>query len=85
MKNNLNFDVHALAKQMVADGWFGQPMSNPEKSEDFILAAADDPEIQAKLPEEAASFWKIARSMYYGDKLRKKFGRPPKPWRKPTY
>ena len=60
MKNNLNFDVHALAKAMVADGWFGQPMCNPEKSEDFILAAADDPNIQAKLPEEAASFWKTS-------------------------
>jgi len=70
--SDLDFDVHALAKQMVADGWFGQPMRNPEKSEDFILAAADDPDIQSKLPEDAASFWKTARSMYYGDKLREK-------------
>ena len=75
---DLDFDVHVLAKQMVADGWFGQVMRNPQKSEDFILAAADDPNIQAKLPEEAAWFWRTARSMYHGDKLRKKYGRPPR-------
>jgi len=71
------FNIHETAKKMVADGFFGQGMYNPEKSEEYILLAADDPDVESKLPVSGFSFWESCEWSWRVWKARQRFGRPP--------
>jgi hypothetical protein len=75
---NVGFDIHALANQMVKDGWFGGSMSDPGIAEDYILMAAANSNIANELPEAGLRFWRAAKFRYELDRARKKFGRPPR-------
>jgi hypothetical protein len=68
-------NIHDLAKCMLSDGFVGQGMQNPETSEDYILLAADDPDVDSKLPEARRSFWQRAYYHYKVFLARKRFGR----------
>jgi hypothetical protein len=52
--------IHELAKQMVSDGYVGQGLNNEEKAADYIVMAADDPNVEQVLPPSGFGFWKIA-------------------------
>ena len=75
---NIGFDIHALANQMVKDKWFGGSMLDPGIAEDYILMAAANPNIANELPEAGLRFWRAAKFRYELDRARKMFGRPPK-------
>jgi len=75
---NVGFDIHALANQMVKDGWFGGSMSDPGIAEDYILMAAANSNIANELPEAGLRFWRAAKFRYELDRARKMFGRPPR-------
>src|SRR5262245_16033125 len=61
---NVGFDIHALANQMVKDGWFGGSMLDPGIAEDYILMAAANPNIANELPEAGLRFWRAAKFRY---------------------
>jgi hypothetical protein len=70
------FDIHETAKQMVADGYFGQNMRNQQRCEEYILVAAYDPDIAKKLPPRGFSFWETADFQYRLWKARRQYKRP---------
>lgn len=72
------FDIHEVAKQMVADGYFGQNMLNQQKSETYILLAANDPDVASKLPPRGFAFWETCEFKYREWKARRAFNRPGK-------
>jgi len=49
---NLGFDPHALANEMIANNWFGQSMWDPETAEEYILMAAANPNIANELNQK---------------------------------
>ena len=60
-------NIHETAKLMVADGFYGQNMRNPSRCEEYILIAANDPDIERKLPPRGFSFGRRAiSSIAYG-------------------
>ena len=75
---NVGFDIHALANQMVKDGWFGESMLDPGNAEDYILMAAANANIANELPEAGLRFWRACKFRYELDRARKMFGRPPR-------
>jgi hypothetical protein len=70
------FDIHETAKKMVADGYFGQNMRNPEDCENAILVAAYDPDVESTLPVQAFAFWEVCDFRYRLWKARRHFKRP---------
>jgi hypothetical protein len=73
------FNIHEVAKQMVADGFFGQNMHDQQKCEAYILVAAYDPDIAEKLPPRGFSFWEVCEFKWREWKARRAFNRPPPP------
>jgi hypothetical protein len=71
----LPFNVHERAKQMLADGYIGQNMDHPH-AEDFIYLAADDPDVEKKLPERGIGFWRWCDLKYRAWKARDRLDRP---------
>jgi hypothetical protein len=70
------FDIHATAKKMVADGFFGQGMRDQERCENYILVAAYDPDVENKLPPRGFAFWEVCDFYYRAWKARQAFKRP---------
>jgi hypothetical protein len=68
-------NIHKLAKSMVADGYFGQNLLYPDKSERYILAAAMDPAVESKLPPTGFTFWERCDFAYRVWKTRRQFNR----------
>jgi len=74
--NGKEIHIHELAQQMEADGFTGQGMRNPEQAHGYIMLAADDPDIEAKLPEPGIAFWKACYWSYRMWQARMKRGLP---------
>jgi hypothetical protein len=75
MKSQLDgIGIHELAKTMLDDGFTGQGMRNSQ-AEDYILMAADNPNVERELPESGFKFWQSAAFYFKLFKARKKFGR----------
>src|SRR5262245_60397593 len=75
---NLGFDLHALANEMMANNWYGESMWEPEQAEEYVLMAAANPNIANELPQAGLKFWRAAKFRYEADMARKKFNRPPR-------
>jgi hypothetical protein len=73
---NLNFDIHALANEMIATKWSALSMYDPEKALDFIVMAAANPNIADELPPKGLAFWRAAKFHFDLDRARAKFGLP---------
>jgi len=66
--------IHELAKTMLSDGFVGQGLLNPQ-AEDYILMAADNPNVENELPPSGFKFFQAAYYSYKVFKARKKFGK----------
>src|SRR2546430_15489975 len=75
---NIGFDIHALANEMIKNGWFGDSMWEPETAEEYILMAAANQNITNELNQKGLKFWRAARFRFEADMARKKFNRPPR-------
>jgi hypothetical protein len=75
-QNGKEIHIHELAQQMEADGFTGQGMRTPEQAHGYIMLAADDPDIEAKLPELGLKFWTACYWSYRMWQARKKRGLP---------
>jgi hypothetical protein len=75
---NIGFDPHILANEMIKVGWFGDSMRDPETVEEYILMAGANPNIVNELPQAGLKFWRAAKFRYEADMARKKFNRPPR-------
>jgi hypothetical protein len=75
---NLGFDPHTLANDMIKVGWFGDSMWEPETAEEYILMAGANPNIANELPPAGLKFWRAAKFRFEADMARKKFNRPPR-------
>jgi hypothetical protein len=53
-----------FACECIAAGYLGQNMRDPERAEAYIRMAADNPNVEAELPESGRAFWKSARFNY---------------------
>ena len=80
---NLGFDPHVLANEMIKVGWFGDSMWEPETAEEYILMAGANPNIAKELPQTGLKIWKAAKFRYEADIARRKFNRPPRKTTKP--
>jgi len=75
-QNGDEISIHELAKQMEAAGFTGQGMRNPEQARNYIMMAADNPNVEAELPESGIKFWKACCFAYGVWKARTKRGLP---------
>ena len=76
MKSLLNgISIHDLAKTMLNAGFVGQGMRNPQRAEDYIMMAADNPNVENELPESGVRFFESAYFFFKLFKARKKFGK----------
>jgi hypothetical protein len=71
--NGVTFSIHELAKQMMDDGYTGEGMNFKIKAFNYILLAADDPNVESELPESGFRFWGAARFQYKLWKARQKY------------
>ena len=74
--NDKEISIHELAKEMEAAGFTGQGMKNPEQAYSYIMMAADNPNVEAELPEPGLKFWKACLFQYRVWQARKKRGLP---------
>jgi hypothetical protein len=51
-------------------------MWHEEKAADYILMAADNPEVEGELPESGFNFWKAARFKFKLWKAKKRLNHP---------
>jgi hypothetical protein len=76
MKSSLDgTSIHELAKTMLADGFVGQGMRDEKKAEDYILMAADNPNVEHELPPTGFKFWQAANFFFKVFKARRNFGK----------
>ena len=68
--------IYDLARQMVAEGYFGQGMDHEEKAKMYIIMAADNPKVEEELPPSGFNFWGACEFRYKVWKTRKRFGQP---------
>jgi hypothetical protein len=54
------FGIHDLANVMLDCGYTGEDLESP-MAEDYIVLAAQDPDVESDLPERGFKFWKTAR------------------------
>jgi len=52
------------AREMLAEGYVGQGMDDPENAELYINMAAENPNVSNELPEKGHLFWKSASFHY---------------------
>jgi hypothetical protein len=64
--------IHELAKKMLAEGYRGQEMEDPERAEKYILLAAADPNVERGLPIRGFGFWDACHFNYRVWKARQK-------------
>jgi hypothetical protein len=76
LQMKLEFNIHERAKQMLADGYVGQLLDSPGRAEEYILIAADDPNVESHLPVTGFGFWKVCDYKYRVWKARQRFKRP---------
>jgi hypothetical protein len=77
-RDAFKIDIHQLAKEMIANGYFGQNMRGDlERIENTILVAAHDPTFADSLPVRARGFWEALDFQYRVWKARRAFNRPP--------
>jgi hypothetical protein len=62
--DNFKFNIHEKAKEMLRAGFTGQGTRYPDKSETYILLAADNPDVESDLPESGFMFWKACEFQY---------------------
>lgn len=74
--NGKEIDIHALAKEMENTGFTGQGMRTPEQAHGYIMLAADNPNVEAELPEGGIRFWKACYYAYRVWQARMKRGLP---------
>jgi hypothetical protein len=49
--------IHELAKEMLANGFTGQGLRDEQKSYNYIILAAANPEVEQELPPSGLKFW----------------------------
>jgi hypothetical protein len=77
-RDAFKIDIHQLAKEMIANHYFGQNMRGDlERIENTILVAAHDPTFADSLPVRARGFWEALDFQYRVWKARRAFNRPP--------
>ena len=77
MKSTLDgIRIHELAKTMLIEGFVGQGMRDEKKAEDYILMAADNPNVEKELPASGFKFFEAAHFFFKVFKARKRFGKP---------
>jgi hypothetical protein len=69
--NGKEVGIFELANEMLREGFVGQTMYDRDKSEAYILMAAEDQNVEAKLPPAGFNFWKIAAFQYWVWRRRK--------------
>jgi len=74
--NDKEISIHMLAKEMEEGGFTGQGMKNPEQAHSYIMMAADNPNVEAELPEPGLKFWKACLFHYRVWQARKRRGLP---------
>jgi len=74
--NGKEINIHELAKEMEAAGFTGQGMRTPEIAHNYIMMAAENPDIETELPEAGFRFWKACRFAFRVWQVRTKRGLP---------
>jgi hypothetical protein len=74
--NGKKISIHELAKEMEAAGFTGQGMRNPEQARNYIMMAADDPNVEAEVPEAGIKWWRVCHFAYRVWQARTKRGLP---------
>ena len=76
-RDAFQLDIHQLAKEMIANGYFGQKMRGDlQRIEDTIFVAAHDPTFADSLPMRARGFWEVLDFQYRAWLARRALKRP---------
>jgi len=68
-------NIYKWARKAVEIGFKGQGMREVDKAEDYIIMAADNPNVEDELPESGVAFWKAAVFAMKRWKARKALGK----------
>src|SRR5215831_20888852 len=61
---NTEVSVHTLANQMIAAGYTGQDLRDPQKALAYITLAAANVDVEHMLPPAGFDFWKTAYAKF---------------------